>query len=122
MTADAAATPGTGPTAVPLQLRQGDVLLVAIGTLPDDAEPEPVTTPLVLAYGEATGHAHVIDRPGARAFTSPAGRLLVLPDGAELVHQEHAPVAVPPGIFRVVIQREYVPAPVRGLAWRTVVD
>lgn len=112
----------------PLQLRQGDVLLVATDALPEDAELEVHDGPIVLAYGEATGHSHVIERGPVTVYSDPAGRLIGVPSVATLVHQEHAPVAVPPGLYRVVIQREYVPAPVdvpASLAsrpWRPVVD
>ena len=60
-------------------LRQGDVLLVPVEGLPQGSESrqqkvERVGGRLVLAEGEATGHAHAIEGPGAQ---------LVSVDGAE---------------------------------------
>ena len=39
-----------------------------------------------------------------------------------LGHEEHAPIELPPGDYEVIIQREYVPAPVGGQTWRRVAD
>ena len=119
----------TPPPAPPLPLltfRQGDVLLVAIDVLPDDAEPEPRTGRIVLAEGEATGHAHAIEERDARTFTHEGERYLLTRSRAQLIHEEHAPIDVPPGAYRVVLQREYEPAPLRSIApserWRRVAD
>ncbi|MGA4862167.1 hypothetical protein ACPB9J_05965 [Streptomyces lavendulocolor] len=43
--------------------------------------------------------------------------LLELPEGGRLVHEEHAPIALPKGWYRVVRKREYVPG-----AYRVVAD
>jgi len=110
--------------------RQGDVFIEPIPALPEGCAERPPQERRgelvhVLAEGEVTGHAHVI----------PAGtdvRLLGRGDGADplavgylalkklarLVHDEHAPVALPPGNYRVVQQRRFAP---RG-AWRLVGD
>ena len=100
--------------------RQGDVLVVPIGEgdLPTEAIPAPRDRSgrLILARGEATGHAHVVTGEGLR--------LLCLPDDLEsmflhvqgygrLGHEEHAPIALPAGYYRVVRQRVYVPGAVR---------
>ena len=107
----------------PLHFRQGDVLLLAVQGLPDGADPERRSGRIVLAEGEATGHAHAIAEPDARAFTHEGQRYLLTKSIAQLVHEEHAPIEVPPGTWRVVIQREYEP-PVTATApaWRRVVD
>jgi hypothetical protein len=80
----------------------------------------------VVALGEATGHAHAILEPDAREARTPAGeRFLRLPTAARLVHEEHAAIDLAPGLYRIVIQREYQPQPRRGVdrpAWRTVAD
>jgi hypothetical protein len=100
--------------------RQGDVLVVPIreSDVPAGAIPAPRDRSgrLVLAYGEATGHAHVASGEGLR--------LLVLPDDLQsmflhvqmhgrVTHEEHGPIALPAGYFRIVRQREYVPGAVR---------
>ncbi len=113
--------PGTPPP--PLHFRQGDVLLLAVDQLPDGASPEPRSGRIVLAEGEATGHAHAIEERDARTFTHDGERYLLTRSVAQLVHEEHAPIEVPPGTWRVVIQREYVPpVATTAPAWRRVVD
>jgi hypothetical protein len=79
----------------------------------------------VLAEGEATGHAHWIAADGgAMMLRPPAGAnpltvgYLALRQLARLVHDEHAPIDLPPGNYRVVQQRRYAPL---GL-WRRAQD
>ena len=96
------------------QYRQGDVLLVRV-------EENVLARPhrsvgrdrgrIVLAYGEATGHAHAIADADAELIELETGeRFLVTARGVSLRHEEHAAVELPPGAYRVVRQREYVPA------------
>lgn len=93
--------------------RQGDVLLVSCGEVPAGARPEDqATARVLLAEGERTGHAHTMlaDRvsyfreDGGGAYVSVAGLSPVA-----LSHEEHAPLAIPPGNYRVVQQRQYRP-------------
>lgn len=107
--------------------RQGDVLLIPIGSK-QAAKTEsgwsvrdltPEDGRIVLAEGEATGHAHVIRHPGARLLvksmrtgymSSLSETILTVADGpALLVHEEHLPIELAPGAYRVVRQREYDP-------------
>ena len=114
------------PTPPRLMFRQGDVLLVAVDALPEQAQPEPRGGRIVLAEGEVTGHAHAVEERDARTFTHEGQRYLLTKSRAQLIHEEHAPIEVPPGAYRVVIQREYEPDPVRSVTpsqqWRRVVD
>lgn len=91
--------------------RQGDVLLVRVADLPNEAgQPRDANGRLVLAEGEATGHAHAILHEGARLYGSELeDRFLeVLAEGGvDLVHEEHATIRVPQGLYRVVSQREH---------------
>ena len=103
-------------------LRQGDVLLVPVESVPSRARAiVDGRRRLVLAEGEATGHAHVIRGRRAQLFAHrpPASTrfLVVESEPATLVHEEHDPIRIPPGAYRVVRQREYEP---RG--WRAVAD
>lgn len=98
--------------------RQGDVLLVAIEAAPQNAETVKRTKRgLVLAEGEATGHAHVITDEAAELVTADeAAELYLLVHGTEaveLTHDEHATVLVPPGTYEVRRQREYQPDAIR---------
>ena len=107
---------------VPLSFRQGDVLLIEVDEIPEAATAEPRSGRIVLAEGEATGHAHAIHERDARTFTYRDQRYLLTRSKAQLVHEEHGPIEVPSGTWRVVIQREYEPSPSTGAQWRRVVD
>ncbi|WP_461110527.1 hypothetical protein [Streptomyces calidiresistens] len=109
--------------------RQGDVLLVPIGAGPADGEPPAAAAGLpvrprdgrgrmVLALGEATGHAHAVLGPGElRGGARPEdASVLHLPEGGRLVHEEHRTLSLPRGWYRVIRQREYVPGAVRIVA------
>jgi hypothetical protein len=91
--------------------RQGDVLLMQIDEMPGSAqEGTPDGDRIVLAYGEVTGHAHAVAAELARIFVDKETRFLHVGDGgASLVHEEHATIALDPGVYRIVHQREYVP-------------
>jgi hypothetical protein len=98
-------------------LRQGDVLLIRV------RDRKQMGTPLkrdsgriVLAYGEATGHAHVVVAECDECFTADDQTFLRLIEDGSLQHQngvngpltgEHESVAVPKGLYRVVRQSEY---------------
>jgi hypothetical protein len=92
--------------------RQGDVFFAVADQVPDGAELKP---DCVLAEGEATGHSHRVDRPGtARLYTHRSTLYLeVLADAATVVHQEHGPITLPRGAYRVWQQREYTPQAIR---------
>jgi len=99
--------------------RQGDVLLIE-QPLPRSWLPARLSRVardagrLVLAYGEVTGHAHVIDAPEAEAVQlsdQDNGRFLKLMSDAPLVHEEHDTIKVPKGTYRVVQQEQFVPDP-----------
>jgi hypothetical protein len=116
--------PGSDPATEsrPVQYRQGDVLLVAI-PLPDNAVSVPRRgSRIVLAEGEATGHAHVIAERDACEFRVGEERFVLVRSAAQLIHEEHGAIAVAPGAYRIVIQREYEPAPLSQNAWRRVID
>ena len=99
--------------------RQGDVLLVRTDhPLGDKARPVPREAGrVVLARGEATGHAHTISSPLAELFEERDGRLyLRVSAGAEpvrLIHEQHDAIALPPGVYEVRRQREYTPEAIR---------
>jgi hypothetical protein len=103
----------------PATYRQGDVLLVE-QSIPRSWLPARLSKVardagrLVLAYGEVTGHAHVIDAPESEAVQlsdKDNQRFLRLMSDANLVHEEHDTISVPKGTYRVIQQEQYVPAP-----------
>jgi hypothetical protein len=100
--------------------RQGDVLIIPIRELPPGLVPGPRDRGrLVLARGEATGHAHVITGPDVvlRAAAYDVDLLFVeIVTSAQVVHEEHGAISLPAGKYRVVRQREYVPGAHRYVA------
>ena len=102
--------------------RQGDVLLVQVEEIPSDAKPCKVDGDVILAYGEVTGHAHRLEagtvKPLAKGgvWEPTAERFIQALEGAVLKHEEHAPIAIPPGKYRVIQQREYSPEEIRNVA------
>ncbi|HEY9715116.1 MAG TPA: hypothetical protein V6C72_16720 [Chroococcales cyanobacterium] len=97
--------------------RQGDVLLVKISELPKDAVKELASDKIVLALGEATGHSHCLTAPqGATLFAQNEERYFEIKHSSSLVHEEHSPINLDPGLYRVVRQREYTPERIRRVA------
>lgn len=102
------------------QFRQGDVFIAEVDALPigkgvqldRDAAGRPV-----LAYGEKTGHAHVVEaladdiditwvEVGGSRFFSSLGEVAVK-------HDEHRTLVIPAGTYEVVQQQEYTPEGLR---------
>ncbi len=92
--------------------RHGDVLVESVDSVPADARQ---LQHLVLAEGELTGHSHrVAEREAAVLWRSGRGLFLkVTAPTATLVHQEHGPIVLPHGTYRVWQQREYSPQDIR---------
>jgi hypothetical protein len=88
--------------------RQGDVLIESVDAIPEGAELR--EGPPILAYGEATGHSHRVEAPETAQVWVLYGQLyLKLLEAATIVHDEHGPIALPAGTYRVWQQREYAP-------------
>ena len=101
--------------------RQGDVLLVAVDSIPDGAKPiERENGKVVLAHGEVTGHAHVIASSAARFLGVVNGdsmrRFLHAERPVVLQHEEHDEVRIAKGTYEVIIQREYRPGAIVNVA------
>jgi hypothetical protein len=110
-------------------VRQGDVLLLEVLKLPADCAQIGAGSRIILANGEATGHAHelVVADPGgqnnipARLYEEPsgpdgeAGRFLFVERACVLTHQEHGAIPIRPGFYKVIRQREYLPPPARSV-------
>ena len=102
--------------------RQGDVMLIEVPAIPKDAVLEPCKgTKLILALGEATGHHHrfeFMDTTDNVKMHKTAGgaRYLHVTATADLLHEEHSTVKVPPGKYLVPNQIEYTPAELRRVA------
>lgn len=134
----------THRSTLPMQLRQGDVLLVRVSRLPATTKPVPRDRGrVVLAYGETTGHAHAIAEAkvalatmdDAAAMGEAARELLAsvglrteirdeevvgfldVAEDATLRHEEHGAIGLAAGDqFVVLRQREYQPAGIQQVA------
>lgn len=118
--------------------RQGDVVLVRVASLPDGLVPTPRDKigRIVLAHGEKSGHGHAIRDPHVMSLrltttgedpTGVSGGVDYIEVGgsgpATLNHEyesgqmaEHHPITLPPGIYKVALQREYQPEGIRRAA------
>jgi hypothetical protein len=95
-------------------VRQGDVLLRRIQSIPSDAKPtQRDNGRVILAYGEVTGHAHAILEPTTVKLAKGIAEYLDAPEGATILHEEHDTILLPPGKYQIVHQREYSPAEIR---------
>jgi len=94
------------------QFRHGDVLIEAVESLPSTRKKLPHA---ILAHGEVTGHCHRIQEAAdADLYSNPAGLFLhVREESVSVVHEEHAPITLPRGFYRVWRQREYSPEEIR---------
>src|SRR5688572_27983902 len=103
--------------------RQGDVLVVPMPReeLPNGLvqAPRDKNNRMVVAQGEATGHALVLTGERASLLCAPddPDRLFMLIEGyGRLGHEEHGPIALAPGAYRVIRQREYFPGAIRPVS------
>lgn len=88
-------------------VRQGDVMLLQVENVPNDAVKVDVGERIVLAYGEVTGHHHSLLSKGVDLMEASGARYLIVGETTEVTHQEHNPVTIVPGIWRVAIQTHY---------------
>jgi hypothetical protein len=86
--------------------RQGDLLFREVNKIPggfaDSRNP-------VILEGEATGHKHKL--VGGVVFRASYHREMYIrvENGGRIVHEEHATLVLPSGIYQVIRQREYSP-------------
>lgn len=89
--------------------RQGDVLIVLIGWLPDGAREIPC--PSQLAPGDTPGSRHILDSTrGITAYSRPNptefdGPILRVTEEREVQHPEHGWWVLPAGLYSVRYQR-----------------
>ena len=89
--------------------QQGDVIIESVTEIPVDAK-KVAAKPrgFVLAEGEATGHAHVIDKVADLEFVELGGLFYLKNEKPVTVrHEEHKPVTIPAGTWRIRGVREY---------------
>lgn len=96
------------------QYRQGDVFLRETKIELSDSQ---VDEKNILAYGEGSGHAHVLDAPKGSLKILNGKMYVVVEEEATLNHThlptgklaDHKPIVIESGIYEVVIQREFNP-------------
>lgn len=104
----------------------GDVIIERVSTVPENFNELPVEPKGSLAYGEVTGHCHKLigdegvdyqlryePEQGSNMVqgATASGNVLhlrVLRPTA-LKHQEHSPILLPPGDYRIGFQEEFDP-------------
>lgn len=92
------------------QARQGDVLLVKLEAKPAGESRKIARDEqgrVVLAHGEATGHAHAINDPGAFLYQFGDQIVLEMKQGGTLRHEEHENIELDAGYYEVIRQREH---------------
>jgi hypothetical protein len=101
-------------------LRQGDVLLIPISSIPADAKDiTPKTGRIVLQHGEVTGHAHAFYDNTYNINLRAGGsgeRYLEVKALSALKHEEHTTVEVPAGKYLLPNQVEYSPEALQQVA------
>lgn len=95
--------------------RQGDVALIPIAALPEGKRTRRANR--VVVYGEVTGHKHQMSGDGVEVLEVEDGLFVrVTGAGVSIVHDEHAELKIPAGVYRARIQREYSPEEIRNVA------
>ena len=110
---------------------QGDVWFRKVDGLPSgemkQVEIDKERNSVVLAYGEVTGHSHRIAETenavlwevslGLEGNQEKIERYLEVKNATvSLIHEEHFPVSLEEGFYKIWIQREYTPEEIRNVA------
>lgn len=82
---------------------QGDVGLIPVENVPEGAKLKDRT----IALGEATGHHHTFRQESVQVFEKGGEQFVRVKQVGTLEHQEHAPLEVKRGIYKVVRQRVF---------------
>lgn len=88
--------------------RHGDLNFDLIKKIPKEAKE---TKDMVLAYGEHTGHCHLLTpiKGKLKVFNIPSGKVIDVEEEAEVTHQEHKPIRFTRGKYRMWYEQEYDP-------------
>jgi hypothetical protein len=90
-------------------IQQGDVLIRSVSKMPKNLKKvERKARGFVLAEGEVTGHAHVIESDIDLMLDEASGKMFMHNDSEVTVkHEEHHHVDVPAGDWELGIVKEY---------------
>ena len=95
-------------------VRQGDLLIVPVNNIPKSAK---LQKNRIVELGELTGHMHQI--PEGNVYNDSKKRekyIEIVGRPTPLQHEEHKPIVLEPGKYKVTRQREYKPAKRRAQA------
>jgi len=98
-----------------MQFRQGDIYFVQVDGDYQGEKVKRQNNRIVIAEGEITGHAHAIHDKNATMYRDSVQDLewLVVDAPVKVVHEEHATINLPAGIWQVIHQRQYVRGDIR---------
>lgn len=97
--------------------RQGDVLITPCKAQDVTGHNSVTGTNIVLAEGEATGHAHRLKSIAAiTMYMIAAKRFIEVQEQATLFHEEHGKIDLDPGWYEINLQREYDLGQIRRVA------
>jgi hypothetical protein len=97
--------------------RQGDILFKKIKHLPSEIS---IKDDMVIAEGEATGHAHVLVNGAVFELLNSDSKLYIKSnENTKIIHNEHLPIKLETGAYEVIRQREYLGS---GIKHQIVVD
>lgn len=85
-------------------IRHGDLCFSLIAELPKEAVE---ISNLVLAWGEATNHAHRLNK--GKVYNFQDSLIIEVEEGAELTHEEHKTIRFSKGLYLMKRQRERDP-------------
>lgn len=92
------------------KIQQGDVLINRITDLPSGVvKIDKKTRGYVLAEGETTGHAHVVNSDDVEMYERNGVLYLSVMEAATLVHEEHSSIVLEPGTYEIGIVQEVDP-------------
>ena len=86
--------------------QQGDCLFVKETKLPDGEQKVIAQSKIIVAHGEG-GHSHVIDQIGSKMVKIDDLIYIILEQQATVVHEEHKPITLSPGVWEVGRVQEY---------------
>lgn len=89
------------------QIQQGDVILTRLSEMPEGVQVLKAKKRCVIAEGEHTGHAHVIEDDDAQLIQIGERMLLKLAKGAIVQHEEHKAIKLSPGIWEIGRVKEF---------------
>ena len=98
---------------IQMKYRQGDLLFEKMDKVPKGRRK--VRKDNIILRGEATGHAHRLK--GGELFelwSWEPGLYIEIKTKGQIVHEEHAPIELEKGFYRVIRQREYSPGEESG--------